>query len=100
MRTFYTLAKRPAFCGYGMSLADNRGVAHAPMSARAFMFQPPGGSPMRNTVMLAMFFSVALLGGCVSRPWDGKVRMWGTLRGVLHDGDTAGSPAVGGDHAP
>ena len=38
--------------------------------------------------MLVMFLSVALLGGCASRSWNGKVRMWGTLRGVLHDGDT------------
>ncbi len=45
---------------------------------------------MRNTVLLAMFLSIALLGGCASRSWNGKVRMWGTLRGVLHDGDTSG----------
>jgi len=45
---------------------------------------------MRNTIMLAMFLSVALMDGCASRSWNGKVQMWGTLRGVLHDGDTAG----------
>jgi len=45
---------------------------------------------VKNTIMLAVFLSVALMGGCVSRSWNGKVRMWGTLRGVLHDGDTSG----------
>jgi len=73
-----------------MSLAGNGGVAHAPMSARALMFQPPGGSSVKTTILLAMFLSVALLGGCAPHSWNGKVRMWGTLRGVLNDGDTSG----------
>lgn len=33
---------------------------------------------------------VGLLAGCASRTWNGDVQMWGTLRGVLHDGDTSG----------
>jgi len=73
-----------------MLLAEHPSVAHAPMSARVFMFQPQGGSPVRNAIILAMSLSVALLGGCAARSWNGKVRMWGTLRGVLHDGDTSG----------
>ena len=32
---------------------------------------------------------VGLLAGCASRTWNGNVQMWGTLRGVLHDGDTS-----------
>jgi len=86
------LAMRPAI-GEGRVVCCLQRIqngTHAPMSARALMFQPLGGSRMRNMVLLAMSLSVALMGGCASRSWNGKVRMWGTLRGVLHDGDTAG----------
>lgn len=89
MCTFYTLVKRSALCGYGMSLTEKQERRHAPMSARALKFQPPGGSPVRNAIILAMSLSAALLGGCASPSWNGKVRMWGTLRGVLRDGDTS-----------
>ncbi len=71
-------------------LAELRDVAHALMSARALMFQPFGGFRMKHTITLVAFLSVALLGGCASHSWNGKVRTWGTLRGVLRDGDTSG----------
>lgn len=45
---------------------------------------------MKYATVLAMSLSVASLCGCVSRSWNGEVEMWGTLRGVLRDGDTAG----------
>jgi len=32
---------------------------------------------------------VAVFGGCASPHWDGGIRRWGTLRGVLRDGDTS-----------
>ncbi|RME40202.1 MAG: hypothetical protein D6788_03870 [Planctomycetota bacterium] len=71
-----------------MLVAGNSGIARMPTSARATTRRSPGGSRMKNTVLLAM--SVTLLCGCASRSWNGGVRMWGTLRGVLRDGDTSG----------
>lgn len=45
---------------------------------------------MRDITVLIVFCWVAPLGGCVNNVWNGDVETWGTLRGVLHVGDTSG----------
>ncbi len=44
------------------------------------------------TIGLACWLSAN--GGCASPVWNGSVRQWGTLREVLHDGNTAGRVRV------
>jgi len=44
---------------------------------------------MRTTTILITCALASVMGGCVGGTWDGNVQMWGTLRGVLHDGDTS-----------
>lgn len=45
---------------------------------------------MRDTIILITSALAPVLGGCASGTWNGNVQTWGTLRGVLHDGDTSG----------
>lgn len=40
--------------------------------------------------MRVVLLLVLLLAGCTTRPWNGEVSRWGTLREVLRDGDTRG----------
>lgn len=49
---------------------------------------------MRNAIMLAVLLAVVLPSGCASRAWNGEIQTWGTLRGVLRDGDTAGKVSL------
>ncbi|RMF84196.1 MAG: hypothetical protein D6744_03520 [Planctomycetota bacterium] len=50
---------------------------------------------MRPTILSVVLSLVCILGGCASPSWNGQVHRWGTLRGVLRDGDTGGKVRLG-----